>query len=163
MALEEQAELEPEFGPDLEPEPEPEPFVSASAVVETVPPVASEAPRPVTAAEASAVMESFRAVCNRGGCLLWAPGGLQAEIRPLTSAEETPSVEQLRTVLRELSAPAGLSLAVTETLGEADALVILGCAPGGQAALLTLAGQIIEALAAQGLYEEVIIIPCGEG
>jgi hypothetical protein len=130
-----------------------------TAPVEEEPPAPVVGPPPATPEEVRALHAEKLTPGVRAACLFWGATGLELDLRPLTAPEEAPSVEQLRAALRGFQGPEGVRISIAETLGQADAMVELSTLAGGQSALLTAAGRVVEALLAAGIYGECLIAP----
>jgi hypothetical protein len=128
-------------------------------VPEEEPPAPMEGPPPATPEEVRALHAEKLTPGVRAACLFWGATGLELDLRPLTAPDEAPSVEQLRAALRGFQVPEGIRISIAETLGQADAMVELSTLAGGQSALLTAAGRVVEALLAAGIYGECLIAP----
>jgi hypothetical protein len=154
--LPEEALLEPsEESEGEQPAAEAQPQVEATSVAST----------PLGAAHSAGSIEDMRAsrakmYANHDGYVCWTADGLQLVIRSVSTPEsKAPAAEQLREALEGYQAPAGLAISITETLGRADASLVVSGQPGSQARLLVSAGQIMELLVAGDLYEEIHILP----
>jgi hypothetical protein len=128
-------------------------------VLEEEPPAPVVGPPPATPEEVRALHAEKLTPGVRAACLFWGASGLALDLRPLTAPDEAPSVEQIRAALRGFQGPEGVRISIAETLGQADAMVELSTLSGGQSALLTATGRVIEALLAAGIYGECLIAP----